>query len=269
MRTTTMIRSLLPFAALLAGATGCGAGVPVQIRLDELTIPFNIDEELAGIAPTILPPGSTGLPERWPDELPDVCFDMFVSTDPDKGGRVDLTPDPVKDPENAQKFAAINDGLINRIELDDLVIRLDTNTLNVPLPVVEVQAADKLDADPTDRRAWRTVGWVGGTELPTPCGAPGSAASTTAGQAAAPGELKDIEFTFARGGESYLDAQLADDACANPTAGGPPVDLTKCKELSLRARTRFKLDTRTNRDRPRGAITMRLIVVATFYVMPL
>jgi hypothetical protein len=257
----------LALVLVVAALPACGAGVPVQLRLDELTIPFSLDDALKDVGPSILPPGSTGLPERWPDELPDVCFDVFISTDPDKGGRIDLTPDPNVDPEGAERFAPVNDGLIGRIELDELVVRVETNSLNVPLPVVEVQAADAIDADPKDRRAWRTIGSIGGTELPAPCNAIGG--TTDEGESVAPGELKDVAFEFARGGESFLDGQLADERCGDPSESGGVVDTLKCKELSLRARTRLRLDTRESRDRPRGAVTLRLIVVATFYVTPI
>jgi len=37
---------------------------------------------------------------------------------PDKGLPVDLTPDPATDKEGADKFAALNNGLIDRIEIE-------------------------------------------------------------------------------------------------------------------------------------------------------
>lgn len=253
--------ALFPTALILCS---CGAGVPVQLVLDEFAIDLDLDGALETVAPQLLPPDSPGLPERWPEEFPDVCWDALVTTDPDMGGRIDLTPSADEDPEAAEKFAPVNDGLVDRIEIDRLVVRVERNTLNVPLPVIQVQAADALDASGDDRRAWRTIGAVGGVDLPPPCaGRSDGSEGTEAGEVVAPGELKDLEFVWARGGESYLNAQLADETCLEDA--GPD----RCKEMSLRARTRLAFDTAQNPSRPRGQVRLRLILVATFFVTPL
>ena len=250
-------------ALALVLLTGCGAGVPVQLVVDEFTIDLSLDDALDNVSTQLLPPDSPGLPERWPDEFPDICWDALLTTNPDTGGRVDLTPDPDEDPQLAEAFGPVNDGLVDRIEIDRLVVRVETNTLNVPLPVVEVQAADAIDASPDDRRAWRTVGAVGGDTLALPCSDPNRGDT---GVVVPPGRLADLEFVWARGGESYLNTQLADEKCLEGDEVKSELD---CKEFSLRARTRLALDTAQFPDRPRGQATLRLILVATFFVKPL
>lgn len=251
----------------LALATGCGAGVPVQLKIDQITIGLSLDEAIDGLASEVqtsgvLPPGTSGIPEVWPAELPDVCFEYLAST-PVEDGRIDLTPDASDDPDAAKAFEAINEGIVDRIELDGLWMRVEENTLNVPLPVVEVQAADSIDAAGDDRRQWRTLGTIGGAALSDGCGG-------TTPDAAQPGELIDLEYLPAIGGESFLNAQLADSDCLERqmAAGGTP-DIQNCKEFSLRARTRATLDTAKNPNRPRGSTRLRLIIAATFFVTPL
>ena len=245
-------------ALLFLGSTACGAGVPIQLKLDEFVIDLSIDNAVDAVSTQLLPPGSPGLPEVWPDGFPDICYDALIATDPGDGGRVDLTPDPNEDPEQAELFAPINDGLVSRIEIDRLIVRVETNTLNVDLPPIEVQAADDIDANPADRRAWRTLGAVGGAGLSPNCAQMEDGAQPIIAVPA--GEVADLEFDWARGGESYLDAQLADENCE-----GDPLS---CKQLALRARTRLSLDTAQQRQKPRGRVSLRLILVATFFVDP-
>lgn len=253
---------------LFSLSTACGAGVPIQLKLDEFVIDLSIDNAVDTVSTQLLPPGSPGLPEVWPEGFPDVCYDALIATDPEEGGQIDLTPDPVEDPDNAELFKPINDGLVSRIEIDRLIVRVETNTLNVPLPPVEVQAADDIDANPDDRRAWRTLGAVGGTELPPTCAQLEAGAAPA--QAVPPGQVADLEFEWARGGESYLDAQLADESCIEKQLmeGDGAADPLKCKELALRARTRLSLDTADQKQKPRGQVSLRLILVATFFVDP-
>jgi hypothetical protein len=257
----------LAYLPLLCLTTACGAGVPIQLRLDEFVIDLTLDDAIDGVSTQLLPPGSPGLPEVWPDGFPDVCYDALIATDPEDGGQIDLTPDPAEDPEQAELFQPINDGLISRIEIDRLVVRVETNTLNVGLPPIEVQAADQIDAQTEDRRAWRTVGTVGGTELsPTCAQRNGGAAGAPAVE---PGEVADLEFEWARGGESFLNAQLADERCLeNQMIDGGVADPLKCKEMALRVRTRLSLDTADQKQKPRGDVSLRLILVATFFVDP-
>lgn len=256
---------ILCLAFCAAGGTGCGAGVPVELVLDEISFELSIDdavdelsEQLRGSG--LLPPGTQALPERWPAELPDACFEMVLATDPDDGGRLDLTPDPAEDPEAAEDFGPINDGLVERIELNRMVLRVEENTLNLALPPIEIQVADAKDADARDRRQWRTVGRVG---------EPGQATCGTSAAPAPPisfgaGEVKDLELVYERGGESFLNNQLADEGCV---ADGSS-EAAGCKELSIRARSRLAFDTVRQPDRPRGIAKIRVILVATFFLNP-
>lgn len=263
--------AMAAMATLFTLASGCGAGVPVQLKLDEFDFELSIDDTVDTLIGELrtqgtLPPEASDLPEEWPSELPTVCFDILATTNPDDGGRIDLTPDPDEDPEAAETFKPINDGLVERIELDRLVVRVEQNTLNVALPPIEIQAADDKDADTDDRRAWRTVGSLGGPSIGAGCGAK----ETDRIEALLPTELKDIDFVFHRSGESYLNAQLADEDCLERQMenGGVSSKLA-CKEFALRARTRLVLDSSRNPARPRGLAKLRLILVATFFVTPL
>ncbi len=251
--------------ALLCLLSGCGAGVPVELVLDEILFDLSVDDAVGDLADQLrgsglLPAATETLPERWPVELPDACFEVLLATDPDAGGRLDLTPDAEADPDAADDFGPINSGLVERIELNRLVIRVEENTLNVALPPIEVQVADAYDADPKDRRAWRTVGRVGGDALGA-CGV----APASDGTAFGPGEVKDIELAYVRGGESFLNNQLADEICVEKN----PNDISGCKELSIRARSRLVFDTKRQPDRPRGRAKIRVILVATFFIDPL
>jgi hypothetical protein len=84
-----------------------------------------------------------------------------------------------------------------------------------------------------------------------------------------PGEVKDVELVWQEGGESFLGQQLMDPDCLErQIAAGEPANPLACKELSLRARSRLRFDTAVSPARPHGQMTLRMIVVATFYVDP-
>ena len=268
--------SVLFLASLLA--TACDAGIPVTLKLDEFDFEIDIDESIEGLSNDlrstgILPPESVDLPELWPAELPDVCYDFLVSTDPKDGGQIDLTPDPAVNPDLAETFQPVNDGLVDRIEIELIVVRVEENSINIPLPTVEIQAADAIDADPDDRRAWRTIGTLGGDSLSPGCPRPGAAPDETdanEGIAVMPQEIKDLEFKFHRSGESFLDNQLADEDCImRQLDQGGPANMLACKEFALRARSRVRLDTSVTREKPRGRAKLRLILVGTFFVTPI
>ncbi len=260
-----MNEHLFPIVVLLAGAalTGCGGGVPVTVRLDELTLDFVLDDAVAGIeeglrGAGLIAPEAAGLPEVWPEELPPVCWATLVSSDEVEPLPVDLTPDPAVDPEGARDFEVVNGGLISRIELDRVVLRVEENTANVGLPPLEIQASDVLAPDADDRRAWSTIGRLGGRPLAPGCGSAGDAAPVIG-----PGQVGDLELVWQEGGESFLGNQLMDPECLERQS-----DPLKCKELSLRARSRLRFDTAVSPQRPHGTMKLRVIVVATFYVDP-
>ena len=62
--------------------------------------------------------------------------------------------------------------------------------------------------------------------------------------------MKDHTFQFVKGGETYLNTQLADDL----------------KEFSIRIRGKLKVNTEEFQGLPRGKAVVRLIAVATFYL---
>ncbi|MBI2378104.1 MAG: hypothetical protein HYV07_29145 [Deltaproteobacteria bacterium] len=250
-----MRRLFAPTAMVIFGAA-CGAGVPVQLKVDNLTFELSLDEAVDELAANLgaggLLPSAT-LPEKWPDELPDVCVDFLASTDQVAPAGVDLTPDPAEDPDNAALFEAVNNGIVSRIEIDQIVMRVEKNSLTLPLPPVELQAADDKNADSADRRSWYTIGTIGGPSLSEGCGGAQAVAVE-------PGKVADLGFEWHTGGESFLDHQFRDPDCRDPL---------RCKEFAIRARSRLSLDTQANDRRPRGSVRLRLILVATFFVDPL
>lgn len=256
-------------ALLLLFSVGCGGGVPIQLRFDDFLFVLEADQVLGGLEERFLPPGSPAFPERWPEGFPDVCFDQLVTTDPDLGGRVDLTPASTSsDAEGiGGLLEQVNDGFIERIEIDRAIIRVERNSMNIPLPPIQLQAADEIDAEDEERRAWRTMGVVGGDDLQVPC-AERAANDPLAG--VQPGEVLDLDFQWARSGESFLNNQLIDENCIErQLENGGPASKESCKEFSLRARTRLTVDTMRSPNRPRGRAELRLILVATFFVSPI
>ena len=220
-------------AGLAAALTGCGGGIPVQLRVDEFTMEIALDD-LVGQAFTelksqgLFPAETQALPELWPANLPAVKLSTIMASPPVP---VDLTPEE-GDPD-FEKYKEINKAqqAINRIEFNRLVLRVDQSSLSIALPQLRMQVADAKDADPNDRLAWETIGSI---------------------PAAEPGFVGDLAFTFKPGGETFLNEQLADDE----------------KELSMRVLGDVEVDTATNPRLPSGAASVRLIIVATFFVDP-
>ena len=291
------IKNTILGCAAALGINACSAGVPIPITIDhdEFVFTLSLDESLDNAAEQLkssglLPPETTGIPELWPRELPNLCLDLLVETNPDEGGRVDLTPDP-NDPEIDPGFAdnlnALNDGLVEYIEIEDLTLRIEQNTLNIPLPVAEIQVSDDKNADIENREAWKTVGTIGGSSIPLGCQDPKS----NIGVAVQPSEVTDLELGFVPGGESFLTNQMADEYCVErEKAGEGTGTLLNCKEFALRARTRVILDTFPpsetcsaaepcgsgfscvdnicRKEKPSGILSLRMILRAIFYVSP-
>lgn len=265
-RARSVARFIAAFGAL--GATlGCGGGVPVQIRLDSVTVDLSADDLVSAVesglrSSGLIAPEAAGLPEVWPRELPDICLSALVTPGDEDTIAVDLTPDPMKDPQAADLFQPVNDGTVDRIEIERVVLRVEENTLNFPLPPVELQAADSPSTKTDDRRSWYSLGTLGGVALDQGC------PKAAGGEVVKAGEVKDVDFVFAVGGQSFLGTQLMDPDCeARQAAMGTP-DPLHCKELGLRARTRFTFDTKTQREKPHGKVRLRFILVATFFVNP-
>jgi hypothetical protein len=293
----SMIKKTLIAGAAALGITACSAGVPVPITIDhdEFVFTLSLNESLDAAAEQLkssglLPPETTGIPELWPSELPDLCMDLLVETNPDDGGRIDLSPDP-NDPEVDAAFAdnlnTLNDGLIEYIEIDDLTLRVEENSLNIPLPVAEIQASDDKNADVENRLTWFTLGTIGGSAIPPGC----QGAVAGLGTAVEPGEVADLPLRFVPGGESFLTNQMSDENCVEREKMKKGGTLLSCKEFALRARTRIMLNTKSSMDscsdtepcetgftcvenscrrqRPSGLLSLRMILRATFYVSPL
>jgi hypothetical protein len=208
----------------------CGGGLPIQVKIDDFTM--EIDLGTVGGAATealqstgVLAATSSTVPEVWPDSLPDISYYMDLTTSP---VAVDLTPPPN---EGNTTYDAINtaSSVISRIDLNRLTLRVEQNTINVPLPYLELQVAPEADSSPYDRKAWRTIGFI---------------------EESAAGAVKDHTFQFVKGGETYLNTQLADDL----------------KEFSIRIRGKLKVNTEEFQGLPRGKAVVRLIAVATFYL---
>ena len=296
MRLSKLKNTLLGCTAAL-GINACSAGVPVPITIDhdEFVFKLSLDESLDAAADQLkssglLPPETTGIPELWPSELPNLCLDLLVETNPDDGGRIDLTPDPSDpdvDPAFADNLNVLNDGLIEYIEIDGLTLRVEENSLNIPLPVAEIQASDDKNADVENRETWFTLGTMGGSTIPPGC----QGAQAGLGTAVEPGDVTDLPLAFVPGGESFLTNQMADEYCVDKEKSGEGTGtLLNCKEFALRARTRVMLDTTpskascTDADpcdigfacventcrkrRPSGVLSLRMILRATFYVSP-
>lgn len=229
------------------GPMGCGGGVPVQLRIDEFTMNLSVDEAVTvmeqGLASAGFLPLRSGLPEVWPDSLPDIRWSIRVGSPPMP---VDLNPlgggdggeettdqgnDGSEDPALASKYDQINQvgKAIKRIEINRLVLRLERNNVTISLPELSFQLADSPAATEENRAVWYTIG-----KIPS----------------APPGFVDDLEFEFLPGGESLLNAQLADQE----------------KAFGLKAAGSMIYDTEVDPKRPRGVAVMRLIVVATFFI---
>jgi len=215
--------------------TGCDTGgIPVELRIDEFTMDLSVDDlvddALAEFkALGVIPPETQYLPEFWPESLPAVKHQIVLTSPAEV---VDLTPDPGS--ADADKYSDISkaEGVIARIDLNRLVVRIEASSLTMDLPELRLQLADQKDADPDDRLAWRTIGSIPG---------------------AGPGFVGDLEFAFVPGGESFLRSQMSDDL----------------KEFAIRVRSKIEFDTDQNPRLPAGLAKVRLIVVATFFVDPI
>lgn len=222
--------SALVGSVLALGCLSCGGGLPIQVKIDDFTMEIDL-ETIGGTATEalqstgVLAATSTSVPELWPDSLPDISYYMDLTTSPVP---VDLTPPPE---EGNSTYDAINtaSSVISRIDLNRLTLRVEQNNINVPLPYLELQIAPDLDSNPYDRKAWHTIGFIDASEA---------------------GAVQDHTFQFVKGGETYLNSQLADDF----------------KEFSIRIRGKLAVNTSEFQGLPRGKAVVRLIAVATFYV---
>ncbi len=231
MNTLRTTATLLALSSLIA----CGGGVPIELRIDEFTLELSLDDLVGELQAELtssgaLPLGTRALPEIWPDALPPIQTTLRMAAPP---APIDLTPDKETDPENYEKYKDINKAAeaVRRIEINRLVLRVEQSNLSLPIPELKLQVADDPTANPDDRMAWFTVGSLPGAEA---------------------GFIGDLDFDWITGGESFLNAQLGDEA----------------KELAIRTVGELTIDTEQDPAMPRGLARLRLIVVATFFVEP-
>lgn len=224
------------------GLSACGAGVPLELHIDEFKMTLDMDDAVSNlhkelVSSGVFPTGSVGLPEIWPATLPPLQYAMSTVTAPVP---IDLTPE--KGSDNEDKYKKINQAgnIIQRIEINRLILRIEQGNMSINMPELKLQAADTVDANPNDRRAWYTLGQIPNAE------------PTVEQDGTITWTPEDLEFEWLPGGESFLNGQMADDL----------------KEFAIRAVGKTQLDTTINPVLPRGKISLRLIVVATFYVKP-
>ena len=232
MKKPILIASVLLLTALLLGACDSG-GVPIRMRIDEFSVDLELDEMVANSlqefqALGLFPAETQYLPEIWPDSLPAVKYRILLAAPPIP---VDLTPEPGSEEEKKYEDIGAAAGVVKRIELNRLVVRIEASSINVALPEMRLQVADDKEADLEDRLAWRTIGVIPGAE---------------------PGFVGDMEFDFLTGGESFLNSQLGDEE----------------KEFAIRILSNLEIDTDLNPRLPAGRAQIRLIVVATFFIDP-
>lgn len=228
---SVLLASLLAFSSQLLS---CGAGVPVQLRIDEFSIDVNTEDWISVAEDTLkstgfLPSDAVGIPEMWPNSLPDIKYDLEIVS---PAIPIDLTPEADTEADAAQ-YEQINTAqkVVNRIEINELILRVDRSNLSIDLPTLELQIADTPDAHPDNRRAWTTIGILEGAKA---------------------GQVMDARFEFVRGGETYLNTQLFEPE----------------REFALRVKGRMTIDTEVNPNRPSGQARFRLIALATFYLTP-
>jgi hypothetical protein len=235
----TMQRAFLPLIAVLL--THCGNGIPVSLRVDSFTTTLDIEASIEQVEAAlktsgVLPAGAAGIPEMWPPSLPHITYTQDITSQPQA---INISGDQ---PQYAQIFQYKS--AVQRVELNQLVLRLEQNSTNIDLPGATLQAAAGLTPNPDDPKVWITLG-----TLPP-----------ALQKAAAPGDtptppVEDLAFTFLPGGETFIDSQLSTD-------GTQPI------QFALRTRGVFTLDTAKSPYRPHGKITLRIILMATFFVSP-
>ena len=225
--------------------SGCGGGIPIQVRTDQMTLPFNLDfaREAAGDlfrSQGILAEKST-MPIQWSLNLPKVSIPLMVSSPPIGFSFTELLDQTVSGNEESVKKITDALSIIRRVELNSLILRVDENTLTIPLPKIYLQIADKKDAKGYDKEAWRTIGYIDEVGAGNPLD-----------ETVAPAKPEDLKFQFEEGGETFLTAQLMDET----------------KEFSVRLRSELdlSLDPDERTPLPAGGVVVRVLAVATFYI---
>jgi hypothetical protein len=172
--------------------TGCGVIAVKPPLFDSFTLTIDLDEAVRGLETTlkaqgILPSSSSGLPDVWPAELPNIRYTAELPGDVQG---FDLNPE---DEEEAEKYKLINEfsDLIRRIEINHLILRLEKNTMSIAVPPLTIRGSNDYDANPEDPDQWQALGSFDGADL---------------------SEVTDVALNFAKGGENFLNTQLLDEA---------------------------------------------------------
>ncbi len=225
------IRAALALYLALSSAA-CGGGAPIRYEVKDLQpITFSIDSILDQISSALraqgYPVDASGIPAQWPAELPPIDLQYRYDSEVIP---IDLTPaDTATDPysEINRQYAH----LIERIELNQVTVLIESNTSNIALPAVRLRIAGKLDAQANTPGIWQTM-----AVLPS----------------IAAGQTGEIHLQFQPGGESALSVAMATDK----------------REAALELRSDITYSSRSHPAIPRGAITLRVIPTLTFFVNP-
>ncbi|MEE2960224.1 MAG: hypothetical protein VYA34_05720 [Myxococcota bacterium] len=219
----------------LFSLNGCGGGIPVQVRTDQMTVPFNLDFAREAAGDLLKSHGilaeKSEMPTQWSENLPNIEILRAVSSPPVGFSFTELLDQTVGGNEKSVEMITDATNIIRRVELNSLKLRIDENSLTMALPPIKLQLADKKDAKSYDKEVWRTIGYIEKVEA---------------------GKVGDKEFTFIEGGETFFTAQLMDET----------------KEFSIRLSSELDLtlDPGDRTPLPAGGVAIRLLAVATFYI---
>ncbi len=217
---------------LCMASAACSGGAPIRYEVKDLEpITFSIDSIKDEISSALraqgFPVDTSGIPESWPAELPPIDLQYRYDSEVIP---IDLTPDDTAhDPysEINRQYAH----LIERIELNQVTVLIESNTSNIALPAVRLRIAGRLDAQAAAPGIWQTM-----AVLPS----------------IAAGQTGEIHLQFQPGGESALSAAMA----------------TEKREAALELRSDITYSSKTHPAIPRGAIKLRVIPTLTFFVNP-
>jgi hypothetical protein len=269
-------------AAALGVVAGCG-GVPVEIRFVDATMEFDVDDAVETLEEQLhnlgsLPVQINALPERWPDDLPDVRYTYFVTTPSEF---VDLNPDPdateqdfdwcagsVPDdapPARPGERRCAGDGTLDEVERALLEKHQDHvknfkkfEKINKDVEIVRIELnalVVRVEQNSTNIALPEVAVQIADMDIDEPLPHElDNRAWWTIGTIPPlePGAVTDLQFQWRNGGESFMNYQLGDVQ----------------KKFQVRAQANVVFDTAVNDARPRGRAKVRLIVLATFFAKP-
>ena len=218
---------------LSISSAACGGGAPIRYKVVDLQpITLSIDSILDELSRELrargYPVDASGIPAQWPAELPPIELQYRYDT---AVIPIDLTPD---DAAGANAYSEINKKyahLIERIELNEVTVLVESNTSNIALPAVRLRISAKLDAKADAPGIWQTM-----AVLPS----------------IAAGQTGETHLQFQPGGETALSTAMATDK----------------REAALGLRSDITYSSKAHPAIPRGAIVLRVIPTLTFFVSP-